>query len=221
MTLRIIGAGFGRTGTSSLKMALEQLGFAPCYHMFEVAARPEHVPLWLAAHGGERIDWEKIFASYAAAVDWPACGFWRELVEVYPAARVILTIREANDWYASFRDTILARLESVPPIASPTIRALYELSHELIMRGTFHGAAGDQRGAIEALEAHNAAVIAAVEPQRLLVYDVADGWEPLCAFLGVPVPAEAFPHVNPRIGFAAELRSHAPDVRRRIRATPS
>lgn len=221
MTLRIIGAGFGRTGTSSLKVALEQLGFAPCYHMFEVATRPEHVPLWLAAHGGERIDWQKMFASYAAAVDWPTCGFWRELLEAYPAARVILTIRDANAWYASFRDTILARLESLPPIASPTIRALYELSNELILRRTFQGAAYDRRGAIDTLEAHNAAVIAGVEPQRLLVYDVAEGWEPLCEFLGVPVPAGAFPHVNPRAGFSAELRGHAPDVRRRIRKTRS
>jgi Sulfotransferase domain len=221
MTLRIIGAGFGRTGTSSLKVALEQLGFRPCYHMLEVTARPEHAALWLAAEGGESIDWKNLLAGYAATVDWPACIFWRELLAQYPEARVILTVRDAAGWYASFRDTILARAESLPPIASPAIIALYELSKRLILQRTFRGAAGDERRAIEALEAHNAAVIATVEPQRLLVYDVADGWEPLCAFLGLPVPTDAFPHLNPREEFSAELRSRTTGERRRVTPTRS
>jgi hypothetical protein len=219
MTLQIIGAGFGRTGTSSLKMALEQLGFAPCYHMLEIAARPEHSAVWLAVDRGERIDWGKIFASYSAAVDWPACVFWRELLVEHPEARVILTVRDPATWYASFRDTILARLESLPPIVSPAIRALYEVSNQLILQRTFRGMAADERRAIAALEAHNADVIATVEPERLLVYDVADGWKPLCGFLGVPVPTNAFPHLNARAEFSAELRSRAPDVRRRLKPT--
>jgi hypothetical protein len=216
VTLQIIGAGFGRTGTSSLKVALEELGFAPCYHMLEVATHPEHSALWLAADRGERIDWEEIFAPYAAAVDWPACVFWRELLVEYPDARVILTVREPATWYASFRDTILARLESLPPIESPAIRALYEVSQHIILQRTFRGAAGDEQRAMAALAAHNTEVIASVEPQRLLIYDVADGWEPLCRFLGVPVPAGDFPHLNARAEFSAELRSRAPDVRRRL-----
>jgi len=219
MTLQIIGAGFGRTGTSSLKMALEQLGLAPCYHMLEIAARPEHSALWLAADRGERVDWGKIFAPYSAAVDWPACVFWRELLVEYPEARVILTVRDPATWYASFRETILARLESLPPIVSPAIRALYEVSHQIVLQRTFRGAAGDEQSAMAALEAHNAEVIATVEPERLLVYDVADGWQKLCAFLGVPVPAAAFPHLNPRAEFSAELRSRAPDVRRKLTPT--
>ena len=219
MTLRIIGAGFGRTGTLSLKIALEQLGLAPCYHMLEIAARPEHSALWLAADRGERIDWGKIFAPYSSAVDWPTCVFWRELCVECPEARVILTVRDPAAWYASFRDTILARLESLPPIASPAIRALYEVSNQLILQRTFRGMAADERRAIAALEAHNAAVIATVEPHRLLVYDVADGWKPLCAFLGMPVPPAGFPHLNPRAEFSAELRSRAPDVRRKLKPT--
>jgi hypothetical protein len=219
MTLQVIGAGFGRTGTLSLKIALEQLGLAPCYHMLEIAAQPEHSALWLAADRGERIDWGKIFAPYSSAVDWPTCVFWRELCVECPEARVILTVRDPAAWYASFRDTILARLESLPPIVSPAIRALYEVSNQLILQRTFRGMAADERRAIAALEAHNAAVIAGLEPQRLLVYDVADGWEPLCAFLGVPVPPAAFPHLNPRAEFSAELRSRAPDVRRRLKPT--
>ena len=221
MSLQIIGAGFGRTGTSSLKVALEQLGFTPCYHMLELTVRPEHCALWLAADRGERIHWDTIFAGYMAAVDWPACVFWRELLVEYPEARVILTVRDAASWYASFRETILARAESLPPVTSPAIHALYDLSKELILRRTFRGAAGDERRAIEALEAHNAEVIAAVEPQRLLIYDVADGWAPLCAFLGLAVPAESFPHLLPRTEFSAELRSRTAGPRRKITPTSS
>jgi hypothetical protein len=221
MPLQIIGAGFGRTGTSSLKVALEQLGFKPCYHMLELTVRPEHCALWFAADRGARIHWETIFAGYVAAVDWPACVFWRELLVAYPDARVILTVRDAASWYASFRETILARAESLPPVTSPAIHALYDLSKELILRRTFRGAAGDERRAIEALEAHNAEVIAAVEPRRLLIYDVADGWAPLCAFLGLQVPAESFPHLLPRAEFAAELRSRTAGQRRKVTPTSS
>jgi hypothetical protein len=221
VSLQIIGAGFGRTGTSSLKIALEQLGFAPCYHMLEVAARPQHCALWLAADRGERVDWNEILGGYAAAVDWPTCVFWRELLAEYTQARVILTVRDAAAWYASFRDTILARAESLPPVSSPAIHALYDLSKQLILQRTFRGVAGDERRAIAALEAHNAEVVATVEPRRLLVYDVADGWEPLCAFLGVPVPVASFPHVNPRTEFSAELRSRTARARRKVTPTSS
>jgi hypothetical protein len=221
MSLQIIGAGFGRTGTSSLKVALEQLGLAPCYHMLEVAVSPQHCALWLAADRGERVDWEQILGGYKAAVDWPTCVFWRELLAEYTQARVILTVRDSAAWYASFRDTILARAESLPPVSSPAIHALYDLSKQLILQRTFRGAAGDERRAIEVLEAHNAEVIAAVEPHRLLVYDVAAGWEPLCAFLGLPVPAESFPHVNPRTEFSAELRTRTAGERRKVTPTSS
>jgi hypothetical protein len=219
MPLQIIGAGFGRTGTSSLKLALEQLGFAPCYHMLEITVRPEHCALWLAADRGERVHWENVFAGYSAAVDWPACAFWRELVAEFPDARVILTVRDAATWYASFRDTILARAESLPPVTSPSMRALYDLSKQVILHRTFRGGAGDERRAIEALKTHNAEVISAVEPQRLLVYDVAEGWGPLCAFLGLPVPAESFPHLNPRTEFSAELRGRTAGPRRKVTPT--
>ena len=192
MTLQIIGAGFGRTGTSSLKMALEQLGLAPCYHMLEIAARPEHSALWLAADRGERIDWGKIFAPYSAAVDWPACVFWRELLVEYPAARVILTVRDRDPVRELSRHD--SREARSLPLRSRALRfvRLYEVSNEVILQRTFRGLAADERRAIAALEAHNAAVIATVEPQRLLVYDVADGWNPPCSLLGVPVPAAAF-----------------------------
>jgi hypothetical protein len=221
MTLRIIGVGLGRTGTMSLKLALEQLGFGPCYHMMEVAAHPKHASLWMDANRGDSIDWQRIFAGYSAAVDWPTCAFWRELLPVYPDARVILTVRDAASWYTSFRETILARVESLPPLASPSMRALYELGNAIILRRTFRDSAADMSRATAIFEEHNAEVVAAVETRRLLVYDVADGWEPLCLFLAVPIPESEFPKVNPRTEFVSALRSRVGGAGRRLKPTLS
>jgi hypothetical protein len=185
--------------------------------MMEVAAHPEHSALWMAADRGEPVDWQRIFAGYSAAVDWPACAFWRELLAAYPDARAILTLRDGASWYASFRETILARLESLPPVASPAMRALYELGNEIILRRTFNGSAANMRHAIDIFEAHNSSVIAAVEARRLLVYDVADGWEPLCRFLELPAPESAFPLVNPRTEFSSALRAHVGGPGRKLK----
>jgi hypothetical protein len=217
--LRIIGAGFGRTGTMSLKLALEELGFGACYHMTDVAAHPEHAPLWLALARGERIEPERLFAGYAAAVDWPACVLWRELLAFYPDARVVLTVRDPVDWYESFSRTILARSENLPPIVSPAIRALYDLSREVILGQTFGGRAADASHAIAIYNAHNAAAIAALPADRLLVYDVASGWDVLCEFLGSPVPDRPFPRANAGDGFGLSLRDSA--GARRAKVTPT
>jgi hypothetical protein len=206
MTLRIIGAGFGRTGTVSLQRALEELGVAPCYHMFEIAKHPEHAAAWLAASRGDRIDWRRLLMGYAGAVDWPACVLWRELLAEFPDARVILTVRDAASWYASFCETILPRVVNLPPIQSLSMHALYDVGREVILRRTFAGRAGEAADAISVYEAHNAEVVAELKGPRLLVYDVAEGWPPLCAFLGVPVPATPFPRVNARAEFATALR---------------
>jgi hypothetical protein len=209
MTLRVIGAGFGRTGTVSLQRALEELGVAPCYHMFEIGKHPEHAAMWLAASRGDRIDWGALLAGYAGAVDWPACALWRELLAEYPDARVILTVRDSMSWYASFCETILPRVVNLPPIESFTMHALYDVGREVILRRTFSGVAADSAGSIAVFEAHNAEVIAELKGPRLLVYDVAQGWEPLCTFLGVPVPQTSFPRVNARAEFSTALRGGA------------
>ena len=219
MTLRIVGAGFGRTGTMSLKLALEELGFRACYHMTELAAHPEHAPLWLALTRGERVDLEQMFTGYAAAVDWPACVLWRELLAGYPDARVILTVRNPVDWYESFSRTILARSENLPPLASPRIRALYDLSREVILRQTFGGRANDASHAISTYNAHNAAVTAAVPADKLLVYDVVSGWGPLCEFLRVAVPDRPFPRANAGDGFGLSLRDSVGPRRRKVTPT--
>jgi hypothetical protein len=219
MTLRIIGAGFGRTGTMSLKLALEELGVRACYHMTELAAHPEHAPLWLALARGERVDLEELFAGYAAAVDWPACALWRELLTAYPSALVVLTVRNPAEWYGSFSRTILARSENLPPLTSPSIRALYEVSREVILRRTFGGRANDAAYAIAVYNAHNAAVTAGVAPGKLLIYDVVSGWGPLCKLLGLPAPDQPFPHANFGDGFGLSLRDSVGVRRRNVTPT--
>jgi Sulfotransferase domain len=218
MTIRVFGAGFGRTGTLSLKQALEELGIGACYHMTEVEKYPEHAALWSAAARGDAIDWHEVFAGYSAAVDWPATAFWREIIEAFPDARVVLTIRSAAEWYASFNDTILARLRGPPPPRTLAIRAVYDLSHDVVLTRTFAGQAGNRRHATEVFERHNRDVIASVDPARLLVYDLAAGWEPLCRFLSLPSPATPFPHLNTRSSFrrqyartAEQLEQGGPD----------
>jgi hypothetical protein len=204
VTLEVLGAGFGRTGTLSLKAALETLGFAPCYHMVEVARQPEHAQFWLRAGRGESVDWQGFFRGYAAAADWPATAFWRELAHAFPTARIVLTVRDATAWYASFRATIVDRAAGLSPPPGSPLRALYDLTQELIMDGVFGGRAADEQHARRIYEAHNRDVIDAVPPERLLVYDLAAGWAPLCEFLEQPTPNEPFPHLNARAGFLRE-----------------
>ena len=191
MTLEIIGAGFGRTGTMSLKVALEELGFGPCYHMIEVFEYPEHVSLWEAAIRGEPLDWEKIFGSYQAAVDWPTAAFYKELMKVYPHAKVLLTIRDPEKWYESTKKTLYPTGDAPEP--SPIMR----MATKLVWEQTFDGNFEDRRYAIEVFKRHNEEVKKHVSPERLLVYEVKEGWKPLCEFLGVEIPEEKpFPHLN-------------------------
>jgi hypothetical protein len=200
MPLNVIGAGLGRTGTLSLKVALEQLGFAACYHMTEVIAHPEHVAVWDAAGRGEPVDWEALFRGYAACVDWPACGYYRDLLRVYPAAKVILTVRDPDRWYDSARQTIYQVRRAFPAWALPflpRIRRLLAMTDRLIWNGFFRGRFDDRSSAIEAFRHHNEMVERVVPADRLLVFEVKQGWAPLCDFLGVPVPeGTPFPHLN-------------------------
>jgi sulfotransferase family protein len=204
VTLQVIGAGFGRTGTLSLKAALTTLGISPCHHMVEVARHPEQAPRWAAAARNGTADWSALLAGFRAAVDWPATAFWRELANTFPNARVILTVRDATAWYASFRDTILEHTAALAPPSGSALRAVYDLTHELVLDGVFAGRADDPSHAIAVYEAHNRSVIDTIAAERLLVYDVAAGWEPLCQFLRQAVPHAPFPRLNTRAGFLRE-----------------
>ena len=206
MTIEMIGAGFGRTGTMSLKVALEDLGFGPCYHMTEVFAHPEHVEVWRAASQGEPIDWELIFGGYRATVDWPACTFYAELMEKYPDAKVILTVRDPQRWYESAYNTIytMTRAASSPILflaglvlpRAKGVKRTRPMIEEIVWEMDFDGRFEDRDSAIATFERHNEQVKERVPPEKLLVYDVKEGWGPLCEFLGVEAPDKPFPHLN-------------------------
>lgn len=199
----VIGVGIGRTGTLSLKAALERLGFGPCYHMFEVFSAPKRMQDWQHAVEGGEVDWDRVFAGYRATVGWPGAVFWRQLVDHYPQAKVVLSVREPRRWYESTYNSVyqFAVRDTAPPGMTeaqwkqyketllPTIRAM-------VWDGTFGGRFEEMEHAIEVFNRHNAEVQRAVPADRLLVYQVRDGWSPLCDFLGADVPPEPFPHVN-------------------------
>jgi hypothetical protein len=217
MALKVIGAGFGRTGTRSLKEALEILGFGKCYHMDELLEHPEHIRAWEAASAGQPVDWEALLAGYQASVDFPGYRLYRELLRVYPAAKVILTVRDPAEWYASTYETIYQAGPSIReaifmsiklPFSARTRNLLrvYQLPSKLVWKGDFAGRFADKAFAIQAYHDHIAEVQRQVLPDQLLIYDVKEGWPPLCRFLGVAVPGELpFPLHNKRADF-----KHAP-----------
>ena len=196
MTLSVVGAGWGRTGTASLKLALEQLGLGPCHHMHEVMRTPGQLEHWEAAAADRPMDWETVFAGFRSAVDWPSAAFWRELAGIYPDAKVLLSVRPAERWWDSFSGTIKALLDDPRQPEQPNFARLRAMSRQVIAGRSLHGAYGSRESAIAAFERHVAAVREAIPADRLLVYDVAEGWEPLCRFLEVPVPDAPFPRTN-------------------------
>ncbi len=202
MSLKVIGAGFGRTGTLSLKRALEQLGFNGCYHMMEVRNHPEHVELWRAAWRG-KADWERLFDGYQAAVDWPAAAFWPELMTVYPDAKVILTLREPEGWYRSASNTIFRRMGSSFEPDDLATRNQLAMAREIIRDGTFGGDLSDRHNALRVFDANTRRCLTEVPAERLIVYNAGDGWNGLCGPLGIPVPDAPYPHVNTTEEFQA------------------
>jgi hypothetical protein len=216
MSLEVIGAGFGRTGTMSLKVALETLGFGPCYHMTEVFTHPEHVELWRAATQGKPVAWEQIFDGYRATVDWPGCTFYAQLMQRYPDAKVILTVRDPQKWYESVYNTIYritgAASSPVFYLASLVVPAAKRMRHarrmiiEVVWQRDLDGRFEDRGYAIETFERHNEEVKQYVPAENLLVYEVSEGWGPLCEFLGVEVPDKPFPHLNDAEVFRERIR---------------
>ena len=197
MALKVVGAGFGRTGTLSLKTALETLGYGPCYHMMEVFPRPEHVAMWHRLAFENQIDWDTLFAGFSAAVDWPAARWWREIAAHYPDARVLLSVRDPEAWYKSMIDTIYQPMKAPAPDDAPDLLRLQnEMVRKAILGETFGNRFEDKAHALEVFKRHTQEVRDAIAPARLLVFDVREGWAPLCRFLDVPVPDEPFPRLN-------------------------
>jgi len=190
MSLSVIGAGLGRTGTASLKVALEMLGLGKCHHMSEVFGSPEQIDLWTRAAAGKP-DWPATFKGYGAAVDFPTAAFWRELAAFYPDAKIILSLRDPEKWYESTQETILSPLavKSMPQMPfAPVVKDVVWRFFDYELHARDH--------MIAAFNRHNEAVQREIPRDRLLVFDPKEGWGPLCAFLGKKVPKEAFPRVN-------------------------
>jgi hypothetical protein len=201
MPLSVIGAGLGRTGTLSLKLALEQLGFGPCYHMAEVFKNPAAPGYWAAVADGELADWEMIFEGYRSTVDWPSSTFYERLAEAYPSAKVILTVRDPEAWFASTQATIFAR--------EHTADGAFENMFRKVIGEMFEQRLHDRAWAISVFERHNEAVRRVIPAERLLTYEVAQGWAPLCAFLEVPIPDGPMPKVNSTQEFQARVAAAA------------
>jgi hypothetical protein len=205
VALRIVGAGLGRTGTASLKAALEQLLGAPCYHMFELIEHPEGIEQWEEAVAGDAVDWGQLLGGYAATVDWPAAAFWREILAANPDAFVLLSTRDtAEKWWASMEQTIVRALAADVPTDRPDW-ARRRAMNVAMMRARLTPGWPDREATIDAYERHNAAVRSEVPAGRLIDWRPGDGWEPICNALGIAIPQQEFPHQNDAAAFRDRL----------------
>ena len=201
--LQLIGAGFGRSGTMSLRKALQMLGYDPCYHMQVTLTHFSHMKFWIRAKAGGAVDYRKFLGRYKATVDWPACEFYRELMQAFPEAKVLLNVRDPEDWYDSMFDTIWA-IQPAFPWWFP--RAVRKMHDDIIWNSRFNGEFTDRAKTIDVYKAHLEEVRRTVPPGRLLEFNVQEGWEPLCDFLGKPVPENVpFPNLNDRLFFRRVL----------------
>ena len=199
MGLKVIGAGFGRTGTRSLKVALEELGFGKCYHMEEVIKNPSHLNFWAEIMEGRNADWDTLFENYHSATDWPAAAYYQELMDVYPDAKIILTIRNPERWHRSIMNTIyqLSRKFRQFTRIIPSVYQFLNGMEKVVWKGIFQNRMENKTHAIQVFKEHIEEVKRTVPEERLLIFKAKDGWEPLCEFLDVPVPVNTpYPHKN-------------------------
>lgn len=202
-TLKIIGAGWGRTGTTSTLAALHELGFGPCYTFFTlIGEKPEHVTRWQAAYAGEPMDWPDLFTGYNSVVDWPTCDFYPELLTVWPDAKILLNVRDPESWYTSMANTLWEVYDTMRRAGQTSESTpLYRLLHTMLWEGAFHGRFEDKAYATGLFEQHITRVKASLPADKLLVFDANEGWAPLCRFLSVPAPDKPFPRVNDTAAF--------------------
>ncbi len=201
--MRVIGAGLGRTGTNSLKIALEILLQGPCYHMFELWQRPEDVAIWQTAVNDEPVDWHAFLGGWAATVDWPGAPLFDKMATAFPDALVLLSTRDGEAWYQSANNTIFSVMRNAPPgDESPTGKLVAsEFDRWLTLN------LENRAEVIAAHDRHNERVRSTIPTHRLLEWRPGDGWEPICDALSLPVPAEPFPHANDSDSFLATVKS--------------
>ncbi len=217
MCLRVVGAGYGRTGTKSLQIALEILGYGPCYHMDKLLTTPEDLPLWLSAVESGN-GWEKVFSGYQSAVDFPACLYVKGISEYFPEAKIILTVRDPESWYSSAKGTIFARslgvwdriYLAICAITSQRIRSLRKVEkfiQEQVWDGCFGGRFLDKSYAIDNYLSHIDSIKQAIPKDNLLLFDPRDGWQPLCDFLQITnIPSDPFPYLNRQSDYRAWIK---------------
>lgn len=199
MSIEVIGAGFGRTGTKSLKLALEKLGYDRCHHMMEVGVNLKQIEYWDRASRGEKMDWDEVFTGFQACVDWPSSAYYQELAEYFPDAKVVLSVRDPQAWYTSVIGTIYSVIGAVPGWIlrlSKRIRTLGEFVERTVWQGVFDGRFEDKEYALDVFREHIETVKRVIPPERLLIHQAKDGWPSLCEFLDKPVPDIPYPRVN-------------------------
>lgn len=201
--MKVIGAGFGRTGTLSLKLALNRLGFGPCFHMGELLRAQGRLGDWRAVAEGAPPDWDHLLGGWQSTVDWPSARYWAELAAAYPESKVVLTVRDPERWYDSVAETLYRQYEYLT--REPRAADFVAMSRAAIWDGVFGGRFTDRAAAIKRFDDHIDEVCAALPVHRLLVYRVSDGWAPLCEFLETDVPDEDFPHANESAAFRAAM----------------
>lgn len=219
MALRVIGAGLARTGTMSMKAALTQLGFGRCYHMIDQLTHPEDVVYWEAASRGEKVDWDALFHDCQSTVDYPGCRYYKLFMELYPEAKVVLTVRDPEKWYESTKETVYEVMNRVfdkdgnpkgsssfPGDPSLQLRVMQLIRREM-WEGDYQGRFEDRDFILNFWHNWVADVKKTVPPEKLLVFEVAQGWEPLCNFLEVPIPDTPFPRLNDRQAFLERLNT--------------
>ena len=209
--MKLIGAGYGRMGTMSLKAALEQIGYGPCYHMIDIIKDPSLLPPWKAASEGEKVDWEQALDGWESTIDWPGCTYWREMYETWPELPVLLNIRDKEAWYKSCLNSIheakergmRGELQPADPDTPPPNPEVMGMISKTIWDGTFHGRFKDDKEyAFKVFDEHYDEVRSTVPKDQLLEFDATKGeWEPLCSWLGVDVPDAPFPHLNDTASF--------------------
>lgn len=218
MSLKVIGSGLGRTGTHSLKLALEQLGFGKCYHMAELFEHPEGLVHFKKAERDEDPDWDTLFQDYQSAVDYPVARYYKRLMQKYPDAKIIHTIREPESWYQSASQTIIWASK---PSLGRILKLMIKLPFSPMLRKQmpilkFNGKLIDlefgkdyknKEEVIRRYNLHNENVLRTVPKEKLLVFNAKEGWEPLCDFLGVPVPDVPFPESNKRDEFINRIKN--------------
>lgn len=195
--MKVIGCGFGRTGSMSMKIALEQLGVGPCHHMDEVIANPaEQLPYWLAASKGEKINWNDALKGYESCVDWPTAAYWPVLAKHFPEAKILLTTRSAESWYNSISKTIFKIMGDATNASGNEPNPFGEMLQHMILENTFNGDITDRDHCINVFNKNVQAVKDSFSGNKLFIYNIGDGWEGLCKWLDVPVPDIPFPRTN-------------------------